>query len=382
MTVDTELEQRLRSALHEHAELEALPDRVLLAGLAGGRSSLRRRRRRGLAGVAASLLVVSGLALVAAQREDGAPQPTVPSPSPTPSPTPAPETVAPVAWAAGLPFGAPPDVPYLAGTTVVLPNGRRVALGAEPPAQVTGAGIIGLSVAGLVLLVEHEVAQPYSFSSRYVLVGDDGEQRDLPVSTLGAQEAVVSPDGGYFTGGGDIIDLANLSVAGHVPERATILFSWTTHGILYSAGDYGASGTRYHLLPDGDEPRELADDPGLYVNGTDVGIQRCRVVRLLADGTTTPLSGCIDGLRSVSPSGQWALTDDLRLVDVATGEQSYLAGTPVSPTPYGFDKVHWDGEDSLLFPVGSLLVRCTTSTATCERATRSEQLPQGSVSLP
>ena len=127
---------------------------------------------------------------------------------------------------------------------------------------------------------------------------------------------------------------------------------------------------------------ELAEDPGLYMNGTDVGIQLCRVVRLEADGTTTPLSDCIDGLRAVSPSGQWALTDDLRLVDVATGEQRYLAEVPVSPTPYGFDKVHWDGEDSLLFPVGALLVRCSTSTATCERATRSEQLPRGSVSLP
>ena len=123
---------------------------------------------------------------------------------------------------------------------MVLPDSHRVDLGgAEPPAQVTGAGIIGLSVAGLVLLVEDEVAQPYSFSSRYVLVSEDGEQRDLPVSALGAQEAVVSPDGRYFTGGGDIIDLSDLSVSGRVPERATILYSWTAHGILYSAGDYG-----------------------------------------------------------------------------------------------------------------------------------------------
>jgi hypothetical protein len=370
MVTDADVETRLRSALHAHAPVDGLPEQVLGDSLAAGRTSLRVRRRRALGGSVAALAVVAGLAAAVVQRDDTVPQPAVPSPSPTPSPTPSEETetIATGAWVGGLPVGDPPEVPYLAGTTVVLPDGSRVQTGGN-----AGAGVIGLTVAGLVLLVESETEQPYSFSSRYVLVTNAGRLRELPFSTLtadGAQEALISPDGTQFTSGGDIVDIRDLSVVGRVPDEADILDWWTPTGIIYGAGRYT------YLWPVGGEPRRLPDFPGQFPNGTDIGLDGCEVVRLDATGATTPISQClVDGqrrssfLRSVSPSGRWALSRDLGLVDTVTGETRYLAGAPVDPSPYAFDKVWWDGDSHLLLPIFGRLVRCDTATASCELAT-------------
>ena len=374
MATETELERRLHDELHARSGADPLPERVLTDSLALGHRALRRRRRGALLAAAASLVVVSGLVALGAQGQGDPPRPAPAPPTATPTPGPdEPDTVAPVAWANGLPLGAPPEVPYLAGTTVVLPDGTRVETGGS------GAGVIGLTVAGLVLLVETETEHPYSFSSRYALVTDSGEVRDLPVSTLtadGAQEAVVSPDGELFTSGGEILDMRDLAVVGEVPEAADILISWTPAGIVYGVGE------RSYVWSEGHEPQGLAQLPGTFANGTDVGLKGCHVVRLSTEGTTATLSECIDGLRAVSPSGRWALTDDLRLVDVATGASRYLAGSAVHPIPYAFDKVRWDGDQSLMFPVGALLVRCDTSTVTCERATDEHELQDGRLALP
>jgi hypothetical protein len=322
-------------------------------------------------GALVALAVVAGIGSAALDRGGDGARAAPPGSTSTANPGNGPETsVAPIAWARGLRLGAAPEVPFLAGTTVVQPDGVRV------PIPGTGVGVIGLTVAGLVLLVESEVDQPdqpYSMSSRYVLVTSSGEVQDLPVSTLvadGAQEAVISPDGLRLTGGGDVLDVRDLSVVGEVPEQADILYAWTSTGILFGADH------RSYLWTEDGETRQLAGFPGIFPNGTDVGMRAqdgndaCGdVLHMSGSGAVTALSsGCIPRLWAVSPSGRWALTYDLRLVDVRTGRSRFLAGGPAGPPLDAGDKVRWDGERSLLFPVGTQLVRCHTATATCERA--------------
>jgi hypothetical protein len=370
MPVETDLERRLREALHGQSAVDPLPEHVLVDSLSEGRTSLRGRRRRAAVGSVAALAAVAALALAVVQRDEDAPQPAVPSPSPTPSPTPTPttepETAAPAAWADSLPLGPGPGVPFVAGSVVVQPDGSRVETGGNG-----GVGVIGLTVRGLVLLVAVETENPYSYTASYAVVTDAGDVEELPASTLtrdSAQEALVSPDGRYFTNGGPILDMTDLSVVGEVPEAATIMLAWTPVGIVYSSGDYGKRATTYHLLRSDGSVVDLDGDPGVYPNGTDIGLHGCRAVRLSASGAT-PVSDCIQGVRSISPSGRWALTADLRLVDVETGDSRYLAGAPVKPLPFAYDKVHWDGDESLLLPVFGRLVRCGTVTGECTRAT-------------
>jgi hypothetical protein len=373
MATDSDVARVLRDELHAHATTDALPERVLTDSLTLGRHSVRRRRRRVLAGSVAALAVAVVTAGVAVRDGSGAPEPAPSPPTTTPSPHPS-GTVPSGAWAGSLPRGEAPEVPYLAGTTVVLPDGTRV------DTRGSGAGVVGLTVAGLVVLVGTETPEGYPFSSHYALVTAAGELRELPVSTLtadGALEAVVSPDGRYFTAGHDVLDMEDLSSVGRVPEEAEYLLSWTPAGILYAVHD-----GRYFLWSQESGSRPLEAYPGRFANGTDIGLKHCSVVRLTSAGTTTPLSSCIEGVRSVSPAGGWALTRDLRLVEVATGRSRFLAQVPVDPRPSAYDTVWWDGETSLLFPVGVHLVRCDTATATCERATDGTELRDGVLALP
>jgi hypothetical protein len=63
------------------------------------------------------------------------------------------------------------------------------------------------------------------------------------------------------------------------------------------------------------------------------------------------------GSWSLSPTGRWVITPALKLVDVATGEERDLADRAVSPA-HRYERVWWNGDDSVLFPAGDWLVRC------------------------
>src|SRR3954447_7303052 len=123
---DTDLEERLRGALLDHSYGDGLPDHVLVDALALGRTSVRRRRRLAAAGAVASLALVGGIALAVGNHDGSEPQPAPPAPSP--STDEAPDTTTLGLWAASLPKGAPAEAPYLAGTSVVEPDGTRVQL--------------------------------------------------------------------------------------------------------------------------------------------------------------------------------------------------------------------------------------------------------------
>ena len=66
------------------------------------------------------------------------PQPAPAPPTPAPTTSEAPDTTTLGIWAASLPHGAPPEVAYLAGTTVVEPDGRFSYRLSDPRLRVIG----------------------------------------------------------------------------------------------------------------------------------------------------------------------------------------------------------------------------------------------------
>lgn len=348
------------------------------------RDARRRSRRRTVLTLAVVGTVVvcggvaAGVALVAGRPGDGPPA-TAPTSAPTTSAPPhATQRQSVPHWAASLIRGAPPEVPYLVGTTVHLPGGIAVDLAATEGAS--DVGIVGRTVAGLVVLIEEDKPGE-GFTSRYVLIGDDGATSDMPISsqTGGAQGALVSPDGRYFTHGGPVIDKQTGEFVGQMPEAARVLDAWTPSGITYLA-----RGNRYFLWRPGEAPIALDGNPGAYPDGTDIGIRASddgctEVVEIHPEGAVTPVSGrCFHGLLTVSPEGSRVVTADLRVLDVATGQARQLADPPLSSEIYSFEDVTWvdDTEFLLPVPVGTdgaraRVVRCNTTTVRCEAATGS-----------
>jgi hypothetical protein len=282
--------------------------------------------------------------------------------------------------------GPEPEVAFLAGTKLTLANGRSVDLRAiawPRGLQTTDAGLVGQTVAGLVVLVEGSNDRGHPFDSRYVLVEDDGDIVDMPVSTRtagAAQGALVSPDGRHFTNGGPVIDKATGAIVAEMPEPAAYLHAWTPMGIIYSPEHGSARENPYFLWAIGSEPIRLERDPGRYGNGTDIGARGrgdgcSEIVRISATGATEPqTTACLPSMLSVSPHGTYGITTDLQVVDTTTGTTHAIAEEALREIPR-YTPTYWESEDSVLIPVPStrtdteLLVRCNMRTITCERAT-------------
>jgi hypothetical protein len=354
VATDTDLERRLRGALHDQAGTDGLPERMLLDSLSVGRTALR-RRRLGAAAVAACVAVAAGIALAAVQRGEDDLQPAPPAPSPTVQP------VSPASlWAGSLPRGrAAADVPYLADTWLVQPDGSRIPIAGEK------VELVGMSVAGPVLLVGTEADGSSSISWRYENITSDGAAHHLPVTVdtcCASEHALLSPDGVLFTRGDEIVDLTDAAPGGRLPEDVKIPVAWTPVGVVYLADD-----GHYRLWNQTGSTITLASNPGVFAPGSDVAVDLCGTIhRLGADGSLTELSSdCVPGAWSVSPDGRWVLTDALELVDVASGESRALADRDVINTD-ATQHVRWD-DDAVLFPAGGYLVRCGTGGGSCER---------------
>ena len=371
MNVDEDFETVLRREFHlQEPRLEpaaGLSRRIV----AEGRRESRRRRTRYAVSVG-----VGAVALVAAVSVNGlwppapdtAKEPGVPATSGTARPA---QKQALAEWAAALPRGASPGVAYLAGTTVHLPGGAVTEL------DVADAAIIGQTVAGLIVFVEENDAQGVLASTRFVLVQDDGTTADMRTSTAvegAAYEALISPDGRYFTNGDQVIDKSSGAPVGEMPEAAEVLLSWTSKGIIYSARGQ----EDYYLWRPGDEPIALDGFPGFFDVGTDIGVRRsgkcAEAVRIASTGEITPVgAGCVPGLFSVSPDGTTGITTDLRVVDLATAETAPLSDAPLESGSQ-FAEVRWVDNDKVILSVpagdaSSRLVRCLTAELRCESVT-------------
>ncbi|MCW2792620.1 MAG: hypothetical protein JWO76_1718 [Nocardioides sp.] len=398
MTDDDLMEAGLRSALRTNET--ALEPRLDLAGVAVelGRRRIRRRRRWAAAGGAAAVVVVVAAGVVGPRLVISS-DPTGGSPmtdSEHPDPTSA-VPVLPGVWAQSLPVGEAPDVPYLSGTTLHLP-GTTVELDA------TGAGLVGDTVAGAVLLLEHETRRPYSFTSEYVVVSDSGAVTPLGTGHVAhVQEELVSPDGTMFASDAGVVSMESGSVVAALPAGATALDAWTSAGILY----LGPRGHYYLWSPErGRGPAPVEGFPGSYAEGSDVGLRRdggcTEVVRLGDDAGVEVLHRLCDmpDALTVSPTGDWVLTMDLQIVDARTGEVRPLGDAPLEV--HVSNDAYWEAEDELLVSVplaapavidehgvrtrreSALLVRCGVVTGSCERVTDALDVPgpQPTVQLP
>lgn len=382
-TFETLLRDRLRAE-----EPIVRPDPYLASSVIDtGSETLRRRHVRRTASTGALVAVLVAGAGVAALWSKNADSAAPSGPPSTGLPTTREPRIPVAAWAEQLPLGAGPTVPYIVGTTLFRPDGESidltVAAGSGDGLRVADAAIVGQTVAGLVLLVE-DVGPGVALASRYVLVETDGDVVDMPVSTRtagAAQEAVVSPDGRYFTNGGPVIDKQSGEVVAEMPEAAEYLHAWTPAGVLYSDHD-----SRFHLWDLGEAPVPVrSGNPGYFENGTDVGFRThdgcTQVVRLVADGDVDPINEiCLPPLMTLSPTGSYGLTQDLRVVDTLTGVASRIEDQPLGEMYAHADKF-WEDDHTVLMSVegmsdgSGMLVRCDVRERSCERAT--DVLPAG-----
>lgn len=371
MSVDEDFEKVLRQQFRIQeprvAPAAGLSHRVVAEGR---RESRRRRTRYAVSAGVGAVMLVAGVTAIGLRSPGPTTghEPVVPA---TSGPARTAEQQALAEWAAALPRGAAPEVAYVAGTTVHLPGGAVTEL------DVADAAIIGQTVAGLIVFVEENNAQGVLSSTRFVLVQDDGAATDMQTSTAvegAAYEAVVSPDGRYFTNGDQVIDKSTGAPVGEMPEAAEVLISWTSQGIIYSARGQ----QDYYLWRPGEQPIALDGFPGVFDAGTDIGVRRsgrcAEAVRIASTGEITPVgAGCVPDLFSVSPDGTTGITTDLRVVDLATAETAPLSDTPLASL-YGDAEIRWLNNDDFLLSVpagegSSRLVRCRTAALRCESAT-------------
>lgn len=383
MSVDEDFETLLREQFRAHEPLVTPPADLATRVVVEGDLAVKRRRARfGLCAAAGAVAVVVGVSVAAtlSSSPGGDPAPGVStSPSGDSSGSDRPTTSSLTAWGDGLPRGRAPEIAYLAETTIYLPGA------AVTPLETADAEIIGQTVAGLIVFVEDNNAAGVLTGSRFVRVHDDGTTfaMQTPTSVAGAaREALVSPDGRYFTNGHQVVDKSTGAVVAEVPDEAQIMVSWTSVGVLYTA-----RGQQFYLWRPGQEPTAVRGFPGDYTAGTDVGLRRggdgcTEVVRIDRAGEVSRVGAeCLPDLLSVSPDGSRAVTTDLRAVEVETGETTSLSETPLDHL-HGFLDVHWLGDDEFLVSVPASfdtgvtvpgdyarLVRCTITAHSCESAT-------------
>ncbi len=350
MSVDEDFESVLRDQFRAHEPRVTPPvDLATRVVVEGDRAVKRRRTRLGLCGAAGAAAVVVGVSVAATLTSSpgGDPAPGE-STSPSADSSGSEGTSSLTAWGDGLPRGRAPEVAYLAGTTVYLPSGAVTQLEAED------AEIVGQTVAGLIVFVEDHNADGVLTGSRFVRVHDDGTTFAMQTPTLvagGAREALVAPEGRYFTNGHQVVDKSTGAVVAEVPDEAQVMEAWTSAGVLYTARSQ-----QYYLWRPGEEPIAVRGNPGAYVHGTDVGLREGRsgcteVVRIDTAGVVRQLgSDCVPDLLSISPDGSEAVTTDLRVVDVETGETTNLSETPLDHL-YGFLDVDWLDNDEFLVSV-------------------------------
>lgn len=290
-------------------------------------------------------------------------------------------------WAKSLPRGSGPEL-YLEGTRLHWAD-RTLRL------EATDAELVGMSASGPVLLAE--AGDGAAIPSRYIVVGPDGDVRELPQQQYQVQNAALAPEGDALAYGDAVVQIANGETVAPLPDRATALGTWTAEGLAY----YTAEGDAFVW------------QPGTVGQGQPIGSRLgaasgeftltkadgCSLaVRILRSGETQEVArNCSAELLTVSPSAQYALGEPLALgaPDDLRAPRGLSAGAALA----GDIDYTWESNSTVVFSVQrfsgdqdaatgprsivALLVRCQADTGECERA--SEPLttpPHGQVQLP
>lgn len=390
---DSQIRDRLHSAVDDTTAPPAFAQIVMTRGRA------RRRRRTAMAGVLTTAALVGGV-LLTPMLDQSTDRSSIAGGGAMADP------VA-IEWAASLPEGTDPALPYFAygklwseGQSVTLPASVTVAVG---PWAVDGGWIVvrGTSEADLA----------------WALLTPDGGLRNLPAETyengLGGARIDVSPDGRQVATDKWLVDLAAMT-ATELPHASTgreqggyltmaRSRAFTEQGLVYEAAPYsdgvpttyllqtGGSAVRIDLPADtqisDNSPGDIAVDFDAN-DRTDACLTSHRLVgtQWVEDG-----SGCMGKVLgqqgSISPDGRWLLTDDLpRVWDLQAGSFAEVDLPRAVATSRGdtlMGVAVWETDDAFLIPFtdrtseGQIspdfdefvhVVRCRMTTGACELA--------------
>lgn len=379
MTTDRLLEERLRQRFADHAPPSAVNESFVSHTLQRAQKRKRRRvARNAVALTGAAALTAAAIVGISAGFLTSSKVNTHQGPV---SPPTTDESMGLMAWAEELPRGSDTSLIYLANKTLHTPGAQIAVAG-------TDVGYFGEVMGGLLVLVEHEVSDPYSFASEYEVIDDKGAPRALPVSDFQAQGAVISPDRTQVAYGRVIYDLTTDGVVARLPSSAAVLDAWTDNGIIFL--DKSGDGFIWQV---GETPLPVKQLTGSVLTPEGLGVrtqQGCAEVFQIDGGgkLSAVLRDCSAApFVSLSPDGAFVLTQRLQILSV-----DGLNGTPVSPRVAGrldgHSAVGWEPTGDVVFTVEgpatndtglgargtrpTLLVRCDPSNGNCERA--SDQL--------
>ncbi|HEX5088539.1 MAG TPA: hypothetical protein VFV89_12085 [Nocardioides sp.] len=282
-------------------------------------------------------------------------------------------------WAEALAKGTSTPLVYLAGTTLVTPTGSVSLPG-------TGAGLVGQTVNGIVVLLESDhTGSGGAFTSKYVIVAPNGHIADLPATkNYTLQNEAISPDRTQIAYGDSVRDARTMELIAPVPAKAVNIISWTPYGIIYSTME-----SDLYLWDPGSSPVELQANPGVYPSQTLYGFRNdnpCTdIVRLESDGSATRISsGCNDKpFITVSPDGRTAIDNDLGIVDVQSGDSRSFASNGIHDL-FAYTSLVWTSDSVFEFPVQgprvgknrpTIIVSCDTAALSCVRAGDAVDVP-------
>jgi len=364
--------EQIRSSLAAAADPIRADADLIVRVIEESRWARRQRRRTWwLTACAASLTALVGAGLVVL---DGSDDDSLPEPDP-----PQLIEVDPVRWARQLPQGAPIRLPYAVAGDVHLP-GRRTNL----PGEVRE--VIGKTSAGWLVAVDGSTPPDKGglpAMTLYGLVTAAGTIEFLPRDPYNGSPGVqaLSPDGELLAMGGVLVDVATRRVVGRTPESAFMASVWTPVGLIYLNRLDGSS----WLWQPGSPPVPVAAY-NVWDTATTVPVvltvsrNGCTsVAHLRADGgIVTADGGCLTGASTpiwLSPSGAYAVTADLGVLDVSDG-----IVTPFELPSSGIagpEQLGWEDDDHFVLPVESrdsrsrdrvVFVRCSVASHSCERA--------------
>jgi hypothetical protein len=371
---ETSLRERLATAtrdLSEPADWDSLVSR-----------SGRRRRRKtawtvGGIGLAAALSVVVALSLEAGgDRRDSAPI-GVPATSGTNDPDGVARFASPYEWAQSLPRGA--------NARAAWEHDDELHLG---PGHVLGfsdvrVGLIARTEDGFLV----NMGPPKGvFGGRLVVISPTGQIRYVPsYDGHEALENAVSPDGSEIAYRTGVIDVATGNLVSSYPSNARELIAWTPAGIVY----FGPERSTWLWTPgEVPEPIQLDGDVLSSGYGRTYPSEGCTSIFRVADPPSGPAAEtvyttCDERPFVIATDGSLAIAKNADVISLPDG--AVIGNLPL-PRDSGWNDVTpmlWEDNDNIVFSVGdglpafnSMLVRCTLTTETCERA--SESLPQPS----
>ncbi|MFT4288702.1 hypothetical protein [Nocardioides sp.] len=280
------------------------------------------------------------------------------------------------AWASRLPAGPPPEIPFLVGTSLHLPDGSALDLDLDQ------AGLVG-TVTGGTLILAQTSSDP--LRTEYQIISPDGQARTLPAESSDhyVQEALVSPDGTLFADGPDVIDLATGQVIASLPADANILIHWTSVGIVYGTDQRAALWN-----PLTGAATDLGPYPGKFGLGSDSFVRwrkGCSIVSTVtADGLSEKGRLCGTRLLTASNDGNTWVSQQMDVLDTQGTQhetRGTLSGFPPDAKIHPIEETDWVSPEEFLMSMSnqngtqSVVIRCNVDTLTCTRATHVYDLP-------